>query len=166
MTDADHRAACPRTLRIAALPLLLLALGCSRAPSTPAASAAGSEESRMPATMSVGDTEVLASVVPTLALNDAIAAQYGIDRARDRVLVLVSLRAGDDARQGHVGATARDLRGVRQSIAFREVRTGDLVDYVGIARVTPPDTLRLDIDVVLADGRRTTLRFSRDIARP
>ena len=162
-----------RGMRLRGLPLhnaciasvLLLAAGCGGAPPAPV-TGAGNNENRMPETATLGDTEVQASVVPTLALNDAIAARYGVTRARDRVLVLVSLRAGDTARAGRVEASARDLRGVRQSIEFREVRADALVDYVGIARVAPPDTLRLEVDVALADGQRTRLRFSRDIPPP
>ncbi|WP_101924934.1 MULTISPECIES: DUF4426 domain-containing protein [Luteimonas] len=150
---------------VAAL-LLALLVACGRTPSTPSQASAGSDESRLPATVQIGGDEVIATVVPTATLNDAIAAQYGITRARDAVLVLVSLRRGDASMRGVVTATASDLRGVRQTLAFREVEVGDLVDYVGIATVTPPDTLRFDIAVDIADGERTTLRFSRDVPRP
>lgn len=156
-----------RRLRSAVLAIALALLcACSRAPSTPSQSSAGSDESRLPATVQVGGNEVIASVVPTSTLNDAIAAQYGITRARDAVLVLISLRTGDASARGTVTATASDLRGVRQTIAFREVQVGDLIDYVGIVTVTPPDTLRFDIAVDLADGQRAALRFSRDIPKP
>ena len=52
---------------------------------------------------------------------------------------------------------------MRQPLELREVRSGDLVDYVGIARVSPPDTLRFDLDIRREGGATSTMQFTRDI---
>lgn len=141
--------------------LVVASAGCSRAPSTPAPSASGAQ---MPETVTLGDAEVSVSVVPTSILSDTVAHRYGVARERNRVLVLVGLRAGDASRNATVSGRARDLRGVAQALTFREVQADGFVDYVAVAAATPPDTLRFELDVVDAAGQRATLRFSRDLA--
>ena len=64
-----------------------------------------------------------------------------------------------------VEATAATLQGQRTPIALREVRTGDLVDHVGTAKVVRPDTLTFDI-AVKRDGKSLTdLKLVRDFAK-
>ena len=114
----------------------------------------------------VGDIAIRASAVQTSQLGEGIARQYGIERAPNTVLLLVTVRQGDDASAtalpATVTATATDLRGGRQELAMRELRSGDLLDHAGIAATTLPDTLRFDVTVVRADGATSTLRFNRD----
>ena len=114
----------------------------------------------------VGDVTIRASAVQTSQLGEGIARQYDIVRAPNTVLLLVTVRQGDDASAtalpATVTATATDLRGGKQELAMRELRSGDLLDHAGIATTTLPDTLRFDVTVVRADGATSTLRFSRD----
>ena len=133
------------------------------ATASPSASA-GSEHGE--AIVRVGDVAIRASAVQTSQLGEGIARQYGIARAPNTVLLLVTVRRGDDASAtampATVKATATDLRGGRQELAMRELRSGDLLDHAGIATTTLPDTLRFDVTVAGADGRTSTLQFSRD----
>lgn len=117
----------------------------------------------------VGDVSVRANAIATAQLNPATAKAYGIDIADDTVLLVVAVRQGPDGQDravpAEVAATATTLQGQRAPIALREVRTGDLVDHVGIARVVRPDTLTFDI-AVKRDGRSLTdLKLVRDFAK-
>lgn len=116
------------------------------------------------ATASLGDTVLRANAMPSMALAEAVAAQYGIDRKPGSVMLLVSLRDSkvDAALRAGVTATATDLLGKRQTIGMREIRNGEFVDYVGSASVIAPDTLRFDIEAMPEGKPAMTLRFNRD----
>lgn len=119
------------------------------------------------AVASTGDVTVRASVVPTSRLGEAVARQYGIERSPDRVLVLVGVRQGTGAEEislpVRIRAEVSDLRGVRQRPVLEEMRSGELIDYAGSVRATPPDTLRFDIRVERDGAAPIRLQFSRDV---
>jgi|SRR5690554_140700 len=141
--------------------LLLAACG---APSPPEGHASATMEE---AVARAGDVTVRASVVPTASLNAAVAGRYGIEPDRHGVLLLVGVRRGPDMQQAslpaRVTASATDLRGTRTVIGMREIRSGDFIDYAGIVRVAPPETLRFELDIEHAAGAPSRLAFSRDI---
>ncbi|GAB3342774.1 hypothetical protein GCM10027359_23200 [Marilutibacter aestuarii] len=143
------------------------AAGCGRDAATPPAPRAHADATSEEAVATLGDARVRASVVPTARISDAVARQYGIEPATNTVLLLVGVRTGPEMNEtalpAQVAASVQDLRGVSQPLELRRIDNGTLIDYVGTARVAPPDSLRFDVDVVLEDGRRTRLRFSRDI---
>ncbi|MEN4902517.1 DUF4426 domain-containing protein [Luteimonas sp. TWI1437] len=147
--------------------MLALALAaCGAEPSTPSpGTSSGGNTLAMPERAMLGTAEIEASVVPTARISEAAARQYGIDRGDDRVLVLVSVRDGDAAPPVTVTGHARDLRGVRQSLAFAPVTVDGQVEHVATARAFGPDTLRLALEVAGVDGARTVLRFNREIPR-
>ncbi len=158
--------AMPRAASGAAPGLLLAALllaGCgSAAPPEGHANATMQE-----ASVTAGDVSIRASVVPTASLNPAVADRYGIPPGPGSVMLLVGVRQGPPMREAalpaRISATATDLRGVRSRIEMREIRTGDLVDYVGTLRMRPPETLRFELQVEHAAGAPSHLAFSRDI---
>ncbi|ASR43776.1 hypothetical protein BEN78_10730 [Xanthomonas citri pv. mangiferaeindicae] len=152
-----------RRLPLAAM-LALAFAACGTEPSPPVVSGGGNTLA-MPERAMLGTAEVEASVVPTARISEAAARQYGIDRGDERVLVLVSVRDGDATPPVTVTGHARDLRGVRQPLAFAAVTVDGQVEHVAIAHASGPDTLRLEIAVAGADGIRTVLRFSREIPR-
>lgn len=125
------------------------------------------------ATSRVGDVTMRASVVQTSALGPSVASQYGISRDDNTVMLLVAVRKGADAAEvampAQVTATATDLRGQRQTITLRELRTDPgsgpgqaLLDYVGTVQTTLPDTLRFDVRIVREGGATSTMQFSRE----
>ena len=152
-----------RNSLLAALCGSLLLVACGGQP--PARTA---EQSPVPqeAIERVGDVTMRASVIQTADLGPDIARQYGISRDDNTVLLLVAVRKGADAAEialpAQVTATATDLRGQRQDIAMRELRAGDLLDYVGTAQVTLPDNLRFDVRIVREGGATSTLQFTRE----
>ena len=148
--------------------LLLAACGGGGGPATPAGQAGGVPEE---AVVTVGDRRLRASVVSTMTLSSQVAKRYGIARSDDTVLLLVTVREGEVATAvsvpATVTATATDLRGGTQAITMREVRSGSgadvLVDSIGIAGVTPPETMRFDITATFADGAAPmTVSMSRE----
>lgn len=116
----------------------------------------------------VGDLTVRANAVSTAHLGEAMAKQYGITRADDTVLLIVSVRQGPDGQDvavpADVSVTARTLSGTPAPLPLREVRTGELVDHVGTFRVTPPDTLTFDVKVAREGKQVATLTLAREIA--
>jgi hypothetical protein len=114
----------------------------------------------------VGDVTIRANVLPTASLSEAMAKQYGIAREDDRVMLLVSVRQGPDGQDTALPATieayATNLHGQRRGIEMRELRSDGYVDYVGTAKVSPPDTLRFDLEIVRENGARSTMQFNRD----
>lgn len=147
--------------RLYALPLLLALAACSggnapqRAEFVPP----------VPTQQDFGDLRVHFNALPTLALSEAVAREYGVRREDGTALVVIALRRGSDngetTAEGKVEAIARDLAGKQQVITFRNVRTGDYVDHIGTLKVGARDSYRFAV-TVQADGRRETLQFQRN----
>lgn len=161
----------PHTRRHPAVPALLLsmlALGACRGPdapprpSQPANAPAASAE----AVSRIGDVSIHASAVQTSILDPAVASAYGIRRDEHRVLLLVAVRQGPDAEAvalpARVAATVTDLRGRRQEVAMRELRSGELLDYLGTVEIDLPDTLRFEVAVTRSGGATSTMQFTRE----
>lgn len=141
---------------------------CDGDPSSRADLAAHAEAARQPAELRVGDVTIRASLVPTASLNPTIAQRYGVEPEHDTQLLLVGVRQGlaheETSLPAQITARARDLRGVWQDVPTHEVRSEGFIDYAGIARVSPPDTLAFEITVRHAGADAPALlRFSRDI---
>lgn len=153
------------------LSVLLLALVACSNPAPPKAGAstaasASSDSQQADAVTRIGDVSIRASVIQTSMLNEPVAREYGITRDPKTVMLLVAVRQGPDATAtalpASITATATDLRGGRQDIAMRELKSGDLVDYIGTVGTTLPDTLRFDITVVRAGGATSTMQLQRE----
>lgn len=149
-----------------ALPAILsaaLIAGCGGNPPPPPAATTAAVQS---ATLRTGDVTIRASAVPTSTLGAGVAAQYGIERGDDSVLLLVALRQGAEAREvslpARVSVTVTDLFGQRQDVPMRELRSGDLLDYVGTLKVSAPDTLRFDLRIVREGGQVSNMQFTRE----
>jgi hypothetical protein len=147
--------------------LLLLALAACSNPAPPKVDASTSSgDAQADAVTRIGDVSIRASVIQTSMLNEPVAREYGITRDPKTVLLLVAVRQGPDATAtalpASITASATDLRGGRQDIAMRALKSGDLVDYIGTVSTTLPDTLRFDITVVRAGGATSTMQLQRE----
>ncbi len=111
-----------------------------------------------------GGLRVHFNLLPTLAMNDAVARSYGVGRERNQALLVVALRRLGDGEEhptaGRVEASAVDLSGKRQQIALREVRTGAYTDLIGLVQAHPHDQLRIDLQVD-AEAGKGSIRFDR-----
>lgn len=147
--------------RLAAAVLLCALAACGGSAPPPPAPAAPQE-----AVDRVGDVTVRASTMLTSTLAPQVASQYGIPHDDRTVMLLVAARRGPDGQDvavpARIEATVTNLQGQRQAVAMRELRSGELLDYVGTIEVALPDTLRFDIKVVLEGGATSTLQFTRE----
>lgn len=150
--------------RALALLCALVLAACAPTASPPAARVSSMGDASQEAVARAGDVTVRASAVPTLSLSPEIATRYGIERDEDGVLLLVMVRRG--ARETAVGArieaTVTDLRGRPRTVDMRELRMGEVLDYVGVVQADLPDTLRFDLRVTREDGGSSTMQFTRD----
>ena len=118
-----------------------------------------------PAETDFGTLRVRYNALPTLALSEPVAKQYGVQRDAGTALVLVALREVKGAEEldadGEVSVTAHDLSGARQVVTLRKVNAGEYTDLIGTARVSPRNSYRFEI-VVQAGGRTETVTFQRN----
>ena len=162
MTAHDPKRVIPCLL--AGLLTGLLLAGCGAGyPPAPVSGTAAAPQSE---TLRVGDITIRASAMRTSALGSEVASRYGIARDDRQVMLLVGVRQGSEALErslpARVEVTVTDLRGQRQAMPMRELRSDDLVDYVGTVEVSLPDTLRFDLSIVLPDGKTSTMQFNRE----
>lgn len=118
-----------------------------------------------PAYTDLGGLRVHYNLLPTLAMNEAVARGYGVKREADRALLVVALRqrVNDEElpAEGNVVATAIDLSGKRQSVVLRAVRTGAYTDLIGVLDALPHDQLRVELQVRAVAGQGE-VRFERN----
>ena len=147
-----------------ALSLAVVLAGCGG--KAPDHAANTRSQAQQEASVRSGDIVVRANAMPTAMLGEAVAKRYGIERDDRRVMLLVGVRRGPDSREtalpARITATATNLLGKQQAVAVREVRSGEFIDYVGVADVIAPDTLRFDIEIAPEGAPRMELHFNRD----
>lgn len=159
-----------RFLPMLATALLVTACGGAPTPSTGPVAATATDASVTAAyaesVSRIGDVTIRASVMQTSMLNATVAAQYGIRRDDTQLMLLVGVRQGPQAQDialpATITATATDLRGQKQDIAMRELRTGELLDYVGTLDISLPDTIRFDVTIVREGGATSTMQLTRE----
>lgn len=153
---------------LALLVLSMLASGACRGPDAPPRPAppGNAPAASAEAVTRIGDVSIHASAVQTSILDPSVARAYGINRDERRVLLLVAVRQGPDAEAvalpARVAATVTDLRGRRQDVAMRELRSGELLDYLGTIEIDLPETLRFEVTVTRAGGATSTLQLTRE----
>jgi hypothetical protein len=118
-----------------------------------------------PAYQDFSDLRVHFNAIPTLAMSEAVARQYNVQRDAEKALMTVALRtvAGNEefAAEGEVQAVAVDLQGMRQTIDFTPARTGDYTDYIGTFRIAERDSYRFEITVKSGE-RGGKVKFQRN----
>ena len=118
-----------------------------------------------PAEADFGTLRVRYNALPTLALSEAVARQYGVPRDAGTALVLVALREVRGAEEldadGDVSVTAHDLSGARQVVTLRKVDAGEYTDLIGTARISPRNSYRFEV-VVTSGSRTETVKFQRN----
>jgi hypothetical protein len=115
----------------------------------------------------IGETTVYAVAMPTAAIPTEVAAEHGIERRPDLVMLRISGRRGDVGNLVSVPlkvqATSTDLRGQQQTLELKEVLANGLVDYVGTVDADIPDTLRFDIRVTTPEGATEAMQLTREV---
>lgn len=141
-----------RLLPIVALAFALAACGRDAAPAPAAPPAA-----TVSASTTVGGVTLRTSTVAIADLNDVVAQRYGIDRARDGVLLLVTVRdaAGNGIDPGdlQLSATAGVLPDPPKPLDLRAIRTGGMTDYLGVVRATAPASVQFKLTATRKGSR-------------
>lgn len=113
----------------------------------------------------IDGTVVHLTAIQTSQLPDAVARQYGIDRAPTDILLLVNLREVGNGQAPVITATVTDLLGHTNPVQLREVQVaqpgGSTIDYIGTVDVALPETLRFTVDATRG-GASATVELSRD----
>ena len=143
-----------RLFSIAAIALALCA--CGRDQTATASSASASAQSASAST-TVGGVTLQTSTVAIADLNDTVAARYGIDQAKDGVLLLVTVRdtAGNAADPGNLqlAATASALPDPPKPLDLRAIRTDGMTDYIGVLHATPPASVQFRLTATRGGSR-------------
>lgn len=112
-----------------------------------------------------GDLRVRYNALPTMALSDAMASQYGVKRDPGTALVVIALRRVQDGDEtdvdGEVTLEVSDLSGARQRIPLRVIEAGEYSDHIGIASISPRNSYRFEV-AIAAGERKETVRFQRN----
>ena len=104
------------------------------------------------------------TLVPTLFLKPAVAADYGITRSRDRALLNVSVLDADGRPvRVQISGSVRNLLEQQQTLDLREVTEGEAVYYMTEVRHTDREVLRFRFDVVTPDGGRHQFDFQQQM---
>lgn len=139
------------------LPLLLLLpfalAACDRGQPVRAAAPMASTSQAV----TVGGATLQASTVALADLTPAVATGYGIATGSEGALLLVTVRdadgnalaPGDLALQ----ATATVLPDPPAPLALREIRTGELVDYIGVVRAKAPASVQFRLSATRGGSR-------------
>lgn len=140
--------------------LWLLALAaCARDGSAPTASTAAATQANAAASASttVGGVTLQTSTVSIGDLNPAIAERYGIDRGREGLLLLVTVRdaAGNGVDPGDLKlqATAGTLSESPRPLPLRAIVTDGMTDYIGAFHTGAPATVQFRLTATRGGSR-------------
>ncbi len=114
----------------------------------------------------VGDVSFTAVAIQTSQIPDAVAAEHGMERRDDLVMLRVAPRQGEpgsiDTAPASVKATVIDLRGSTSVLDLERKVVAGLVDHVATFDVRLPATLRFEITATTAQGKSETMTFNRE----
>jgi len=112
-----------------------------------------------------GKYQVHYNAMSTAYLAPSVARNYRIDRSKSRLLLTISVLQHDhpgvaQAVPAAVEANAANMSDQLQTIDMREIKEGTAIYYIGVGRVTPPDTLTFHVTVT-PKGEKTahTVKF-------
>ena len=151
-------------MRIGIIALVLLSLAvaaCGRndTPSlAPASSApAGTAGQSASTSTTVGGVTLQTSTVAIADLNEAVAARYGIDHAREGLLLLVTVRdtAGNGIDPGdlQLSATAAALPDPPKPLELRAISTDGMTDYIGVLHAKAPASVQFKLTATRSGSR-------------
>jgi hypothetical protein len=145
-----------------AVAIALALCGCGRtetaASATPASvSASVAQSQSASASATVGGVTLQTSTIAIAGLNETVAARYGIDRAQDGVLLLVTVRdaAGNGIDPGdlQLTATAATLPDAAKPLSLRAISTDGMTDYIGVLHAKAPASVRFKLSATRGGAR-------------
>ncbi len=158
--------AAPRMLAPFLLVFLAACSGAERSASASAELPPAVPGSAQQVEAKVGDVSFIAVALQTSQIPATVAAQHGIERRDDLVMLRVSPRQGEPGNiasaPAAVKATVTDLRGHTSVLELDRKVVAGLVDYVATIEVTLPATLRFEITATTPQGKSGTMTLSRE----
>ena len=146
-------------IALALLSLAISACGRSDAPASASASSTTASTAGQSASASatVGGATLQTSTVAIAGLNDTVAARYGIDRAQEGLLLLVTVRdaSGNGIEPGdlRLSATAAALPDPPKPLELRAIRTDGMTDYIGVLHATAPASVQFRLTAIRGGAR-------------
>ena len=120
----------------------------------PASSTATSTAS---ATTTVGGVTLHTSTIAIADLNDTVATRYGIDRAQEGLMLLVTVRdaAGNGIEPGdlRLTATAAALPDPPKPLQLRAIGTDGMTDYIGLLQARAPASVQFKLTATRGGSR-------------
>ena len=120
----------------------------------PASSTATSTAS---ATTTVGGVTLHTSTIAIADLNDTVATRYGIDRAQEGLMLLVTVRdaAGNGIEPGdlRLTATAAALTDPPKPLELRAIGTDGMTDYIGLLQARAPASVQFKLTATRGGSR-------------
>ena len=120
----------------------------------PASSTATSTAS---ATTTVGGVTLHTSTIAIADLNDTVATRYGIDRAQEGLMLLVTVRdaAGNGIEPGdlRLTATAAALPDPPKPLELRAIGTAGMTDYIGLLQARAPASVQFKLTATRGGSR-------------
>ena len=120
----------------------------------PASSTATSTAS---ATTTVGGVTLHTSTIAIADLNDTVATRYGIDRAQEGLMLLVTVRdaAGNGIEPGdlRLTATAAALPDPPKPLELRASGTDGMTDYIGLLQARAPASVQFKLTATRGGSR-------------
>ena len=129
----------------------------------PASSTATSTSS---ATTTVGGVTLHTSTIAIADLNDTVATRYGIDRAQEGLMLLVTVRdaAGNGIEPGdlRLTATAAALPDPPKPLELRAIGTDGMTDYIGLLQARAPASVQFKL-IATRGGSRADIATSAEL---
>ena len=120
----------------------------------PASSTATSTAS---ATTTVGGVTLHTSTIAIADLNDTVATRYGIDRAQEGLMLLVTVRdaAGNGIEPGdlRLTATAAALPDPPKPLELHAIGTDGMTDYIGLLQARAPASVQFKLTATRGGSR-------------
>ena len=120
----------------------------------PASSTATSTAS---ATTTVGGVTLHTSTIAIADLNDTVATRYGIDRAQEGLMLLITVRdaAGNGIEPGdlRLTATAAALPDPPKPLELRAIGTDGMTDYIGLLQARAPASVQFKLTATRGGSR-------------
>ena len=120
----------------------------------PASSTATSTAS---ATTTVGGVTLHTSTIAIADLNDTVATRYGIDRAQEGLILLVTVRdaAGNGIEPGdlRLTATAAALPDPPKPLELHAIGTDGMTDYIGLLQARAPASVQFKLTATRGGSR-------------
>ena len=136
---------------VACLALAACARGETVAPASSTATSTAS------ATTTVGGVTLHTSTIAIADLNDTVATRYGIDRAQEGLMLLVTVRdaAGNGIEPGdlRLTATAAALPDPPKPLELRAIGTDGMTDYIGLLQARAPASVQFKLTATRGGSR-------------